>query len=329
MARNSIVIGTGSYHPEKYLGREYYVKKYTENINKFFDKTHINGKYVCAENESSLDLAVHASNNAIKSAGLTPDKIDLIILSTDTPAFLSPSTSVALQYKIKAVNAGTFDINCACAGFVTAMITAWNYIRNDEKINHVLVVGTYAMTKYIEDGDPFAEPLLGDGAGAIVLKAEESTDRGILATKLKAEGEYYDYLGIFGGGSANPPSHKMIDEKQQYVRFAKRFPATINEDTWPVMIQSVVDEAGYKIDDVNWSVLTQVNYDTIAEVHNRLNIPIEKAITIMDKYGYTGSACVPMAIHEAVSDGRFKTGDIVVMCASGGGANFASLLMKW
>ncbi len=328
MSRNSIIIGTGAYHPEKYLSKDYYAKKYGEDIYKFFEKTQINGKYVCAENESSLELAVYASNNAIKSAGITPDKIDLIVLSTDTPAFLSPATSVALQHKIGAENAGTFDINCACAGFVTAMITAWNYIRNDKKINHALVVGTYAMTKYIEDGDPFAEPLLGDGAGAIVLKAE-NTDRGILATKLKAEGKYYDYLGIYGGGTVNPPSQKMIDEKKHFVRFAKKFPASINEDKWPVMVQDVLDEAGLNTSQVDWTVFTQVNYSTIAEVHKRLEIDQDKAITVMQKYGYTGSACVPMAIHHGVTQGKFKTGDVVAMCASGGGANFASLVLKW
>ena len=328
MARNAIVVGTGSYHPEKYVGREEFATKFGPNMNDFFDKTGINGKYICAENESSLDLSVAAAKMAVTNAGISVEDINLIILSTDTPAYLSPATSVAVQGIIGAKNAGTFDINCACAGFGTAMNTAWNYIRNDKKMNYVLVIVAYAMSKYVNPSDAVTSPLLGDGAGAIILKAEE-TDRGIFATKLKALGEYHDYLGIFGGGTVHPPTFGMISKKLQYVQFAKRYPATINQENWPNMIKDVCDEAGYKVSDINWTVFTQVNYSSIVAVHNELGIPAGRAIKIMDKYGYTGSACIPMAIHEAVTTGKFKKNDIIAMCASGGGANFASLIMKW
>lgn len=330
MSRNAVVVGTGSYHPKKFLDHDYFRKLFTEKVDKFFDKTQIIGKYVCADDESSLDLAVNASKQAIENAGIKPEDIDLIILSTDTPAFLSPATSVGVQHLIGATNAGTFDINAACAGFVTAMSTAWQYIRNDKKYNHVLVIGTYAMTKYVEETDPFTSPLLGDGAGAIILKADESdSGRGIHATKLFARGEYYNMLGIFGGGSANPASPEMLERKEQYVRFLGKFPSDINEAVWPQMIKDVCEEANFNLSDIDWTVLTQVNHQTIVEVHKTLEIPYEKAITIMQKYGYTGSACIPMAIHEAVMDKKFKENDLIAMCASGGGANFASLVMKW
>jgi 3-oxoacyl-[acyl-carrier-protein] synthase-3 len=329
MPRNAIVIGSGTYVPKTFRDKEYFINKFGENVSKFFELTHIGGKYVCAENESSLDLAVEASKKAIESAGIKPEEIDLILLSTDTPAFLSPCTSVAVQYLIGAKNAGTFDINCACAGYVTAMITAYNYIKTDAKINTVLVIGAYAMSKYVKDGDPAIEPMLGDGAGALILRATESDTRGIKATKLVAQGQYYDYLGIYGGGSAFPPSHEMIDSGEQYVQSKKKFPATVNIDMWPGMIKDVLKEAGEKIEDVNWTVLTQVNYYAIAEVHKILGIPEEKAVTIMEKYGYTGSGCIPMAVDDAIKAGKFKENDLLVLVASGGGANFAALTMRW
>jgi 3-oxoacyl-[acyl-carrier-protein] synthase-3 len=255
--------------------------------------------------------------------------LDLIILATDTPEQLSPATSVVVQHRLGAVNAGTFDVNCACAGFVTALDTASKFIIADSAYRNVLVVGAYAISKYLDWHDKKTATIFADGAGALVLQAT-SDGPGYLAGKLHADGSFHDHMGIYAGGTRLPITNEVIEEGMwTKVRFAKKYPAEVNTEGWPAIIEQVLAKAELTVADIKLFLFTQVNLSTITEVMGKLELPMERTHTIMHKWGYTGSACIPMVLHDAISAGKLSRGDNVIMCASGGGLNMACVAFRW
>ncbi len=302
-----------------------------EDISEFVENNlGIKQRHVLAEDESAADIAAQAAENALKNAGIAAEEIDLIIVATDTPEYLSPGTSVVVQHRLGAKNAGTFDTNCACAGFVTALDTAVKYIIADANYRNVLVIGVYAMTKFLDWTEKKTATIFADGAGAIVLQSDETGASGVLASKLEAMGEYHDFLGIFAGGSKTPITTEVLENGYyNRVRFAKRTPPEINFAGWQRIVKELLNRVDLTLDDVNLFLWTQVNLGTIKEVMAALNQPFEKTHTIMDKWGYTGSACIPMVLHDAIEHGKLERGDIVVFCASGGGINMAAMIFRY
>ena len=172
--------------------------------------------------------------------------------------------------------------------------------------------------------------IFADGAGAVVLQSVEDNKSGVLASKLEAMGEYNDFLGIFAGGSKTPITPEVLENGYyNKVRFAKRTPPEINFENWQRIVKELLNRIDLSLDDVNLFLWTQVNLSTIKEVMNALDQPFEKTHTIMDKWGYTGSACIPMVLHDALCNGKLKRGDIVVFCASGGGINMAAMVFRY
>lgn len=324
------IISTGIYVPEKIVTNDDLSRILGEDINEFVTQVlGIHERHVCADDESTADLATNASRQALEAARLDPSELDLIILATDTPEQLSPATSVVVQHRLGAVNAGTFDVNCACAGFVTALDTASKFIIADSAYRNVLVVGAYAISKYVDWHDKKTATIFADGAGAVVLQARKDQP-GFLAGKLYADGSFHDHMGIYAGGTRLPVTNQVIDEGVwTKVRFAKKYPAEVNTEGWPAIINQVLDKAGLKISDIKLFLFTQVNLSTIKEVMNKLELPEERTHTIMQKWGYTGSACIPMVLHDAVNAGKLTRGDNVIMCASGGGLNMACVAFRW
>jgi 3-oxoacyl-[acyl-carrier-protein] synthase-3 len=268
----------------------------------------------------------------LKNAALDADQIDLIILATDTPEYVSPATSVVVQRRIGATAAGTFDVNCACAGFVTALDAAFKYIIADKSYKNVLVVGCYAMSKFLDWTDKKTMTLFADGAGAVVLEATENdaNESGFLASKLVADGSYAEFMGIFAGGTKQPIDAQVLAEnKWNKLRFANKYPPEVNIEGWQRIVREVLAKADLDLDDVNLFLWTQVNLSTIKIVMQQMGIPFERTHTIMRKWGYTGSACIPMVLHDAIENGKLKPGDTVVLCASGGGLNMASLAFRY
>src|SRR4030095_5253317 len=209
---NANIVGTGVYVPEKIVTNDDLSRILGEDINEFVTQVlGIHERHVCAENESTADLATHASRQALEAARLDASDLDLIILATDTPEQLSPATSVVVQHRLGAVNAGTFDINCACSGFVTALDTASKFIIADSQYRHVLVIGAYAMSKYLDWKDKKKATIFGDGAGAVVLQASEEGP-GFLASKLLADGAFSNYMGIYAGGTRMPVTEEVLRE---------------------------------------------------------------------------------------------------------------------
>src|SRR6185436_2468827 len=198
------IIGTGSYVPEKILTNDDLSRMLGEDINEFVSTViGINERHICADGESTADLATAASLKALAAAGIKPEQIDLIILATDTPEQLSPATSVVVQHRIGAKNSGTFDINCACSGFVTALDTASKFIIAYGAYKYILVIGAYAMSKFLDWKDKKTATIFADGAGAVVLQASDKGP-GFLASKLFADGSFSDYMGIYAGGTRLP-----------------------------------------------------------------------------------------------------------------------------
>ncbi len=329
--RNAKIIGTGISVPDKILTNDDLSAMLGESINEFVESNlGIRERHVLADDESAADIATIAAQNALKDAGISAEEIDLIIVATDTPEYLSPGTSVVVQHRIGAKRAGTFDTNAACAGFVTALDTACKYIIADANYKNVLVIGVYAMSKFLDWTEKKTATIFADGAGALCLQADESGTSGELASKLEAMGEYHDYLGIFAGGSKLPITTEVLGQGYyNKVRFAKRTPPEINFIGWQRIVKELLQRENLTLDDINLFLWTQVNLSTIKEVMTALGQPFEKTHTIMQKWGYTGSACIPMVLHDAISAGKLKRGDTVVFCASGGGINMAAMVFKY
>ena len=318
--RDARIIGTGIYVPEKVLTNADLSRNLGEDIDEFVTNiVGIKERHIAADDESTADLATFAAEKALADAGISPRDINLILLATDTPEYLSPATSVVVQHRIGAMNAGTYDINAACAGFVTTLDAAFKYVIADTSYKHVLVIGCYAMSKFVDWKDKKTSTLFADGAGAMVLQAVDN-EQHFLSSKLVADGSYHDFMGIFAGGTKTPITHAVLDENHtNKLRFAKKYPPEVNINGWPKIVNDVLAKANMTLDDVDMFLWTQVNISTIKIVMAEMQISEHKTHTIMHKWGYTGSACIPMVFHDALAEGKIKRGDVVVLCASGGG----------
>jgi len=328
--RDARIIGTSVYVPEKILTNADLSAILGQDIDEFVTNiVGIRKRHIAADGESTADLAANAAVAALADAGIHASELDLILLATDTPEYLSPATSVVVQHRIGAVNAGTFDINSACAGFVTTLDTAYKYIIADRSYKNVLVIGCYAMSKFLDWKDKKTATLFADGAGAMVMSAVDDEEH-FLASKLVADGSYHDFMGIFAGGTKTPIDAGVLTENNfNHLRFAKKYPPEVNINGWPKIVDEVLAKAGLTRAEVDLYLWTQVNLSTIKLVMANMEIPYEKTHTIMDKWGYTGSACIPMVFHDALAAGKVRRGDNVVLCASGGGLNMACLAMKY
>ncbi len=318
------ITGTGSYVPEKVITNADLSRMLGEDVDEFVSEVlGIRERHVCAADESTADLATEAARRALASANLNAEDLDLIVLATDTPEYISPATSVVVQHRLGAKRAGTFDLNSACAGFVTALDAASKYVIADASYRNVLVVGAYAMSKYLDWTEKKTATIFADGAGAVILQAAEDRP-GFLASKLVAEGSYHDHMGIYAGGTRMPITEDVLQEGVwAKLRFAKKYPASVNNEGWPAIVGDVLPKCGLMKEDVALFLFTQVNLSTIKEVMQRLELPLERTHTVMGKWGYTGSACIPMVLDDAVREGKLKPNEVVVMCASGGGLNMA------
>ncbi|MEO5580195.1 MAG: ketoacyl-ACP synthase III [Gemmatimonadaceae bacterium] len=327
--RNAAITGTGSYVPERVVTNAELSRALGEDIDDFVSNNlGIRERHYCAPDESTADLASAAALEALEAAGVAAADIDLLIVATDTPEYVSPATAAVVQARIGAWNAGVFDINSACAGFVTALDVAWKYIRADERYNRVLVIGAYAMSKFIDRADKKTSTIFADGAGAVVVEA--SAKPGILASELYADGRLAEGMGVFAGGTAEPITEEVLrDGTRNRLRFVTKYPREVNEVGWPRIARSVLGRIGRDASEVDMWLWTQVNLSTIRGVMETLGQPIEKAHTVMGKWGYTGAACLPMALDDAVRGGRLRDGDLILLTGSGAGLTMGCMALEW
>ncbi len=330
----AVICGLGLYAPPNVVENSFFDQKYNRDMTTFLrEQRNITKRHFMSTEQATSDLILPAAEQALKRAGLTARDLDLIIVATDTPDYVSPSTAAVVQHKLQATRAGTFDINTACAGFATGTEIASKFLVADERYQHILVVGAYGMSKYFDWDDYKVTSVFADGAGAAILRRatpdEEAAGLGILASQLATEGQYHDYMGIYAGGTKFPISTETVNKKMHLLQFTKRIPPETNGRIWPELTHALLDRVGARVGDVKHFFFTQINIGSIVETMQKLQAPLDRAHNIMDQYGYTGSACLPMALADAAEKHKLKRGDLVVVIGSGGGMSMAALAMRW
>jgi 3-oxoacyl-[acyl-carrier-protein] synthase-3 len=327
---NAILISSGAYAPERVVPNSYFNELLGEDVDTWLrENVHIYERRWTGPDQSTADLAEAAARQALERAGVRPDQLDLIIISTDTPEFVSPSTASVLQHRLGATRAGTFDVNTACAGFVTALDMGAKYIRADEQYQYVLVIGAYNMSKYLNLEDKKTVTLFADGAGAVLLRRDAGAQgRGLLASKLLTEGQYNGWMGIYAGAAHQPATPEVVAEKKHLLQFVHKFPKELNPEKWTELINLLSERIGARPQDVDQYFITQININSIWETLDGLGLPRHRAHTIMHHYGYTGSACIPMAFNDAWEKGKVKENDLLYFIGSGGGLAFAAAAVR-
>lgn len=320
---------TGIYVPPLEVPNSVLKARFEARHPGFIDKTEsttgITTRWHAPEDWATSDLAVEAARQALARAGLQPMDLDLIVLGTDSPDYLTPATSVVVQEKLGAKRAGTFDVGCACASFPTAVAAANGLMLTNRALNRVLVIGVYLMHKLSDPNDHISF-FYGDGAGAAVLERSETP--GVLGATFRADGAYAKHWGIYSGGTAEPASVESVQAGRTQVRMTQNYPGAINDEGWPLVVRNLAQEVGFEVRDIDQIIFTQVRKRTIHKVMGFLELPLERAHTVMEKWGYTGSACIPMALHDAIECGKVKPGQLVVLVGSGVGHNQSGLALR-
>jgi 3-oxoacyl-[acyl-carrier-protein] synthase-3 len=323
------IVSTGLCLPEIEVTNDMLRARFNGNAPEFVDKMEassaIRTRWYAPDDWSTSDLAQRAASQALARAGKSADEVDLIILGTDSPDYITPATSVVLQAKLGAKRAGTFDVGCACASFPTAISAAAGLMATNPGLKTVLVVGVYLMHRLAEEQDPMIF-FYGDGAGAAVL--ERSDEPGFIAAAFAADGSYAKNWLIPAGGTVEPATAAALEGGRLSVKMIERYPPEINLQGWPRLVRQVAENGGFAVDDIDFLIFTQVRKPTIEVVMQDLGLPMEKTHLVMEKWGYTGSACIPMALDDAFVERKIKPGDLVVMVGSGVGYNQAAAAFR-
>ena len=322
------IIGTGSYLPPKVLTNADLEKLVDTSDEWILTRTGIVERRIAPEEAATSDLALRAAQAALEAAGLDPADLDMILVATITPDMPFPSTACILQDRLGARRAGAVDLSAACSGFIYGLGLADGLIRAGTA-RTVLLLGAETLTKVVNWQDRNTCVLFGDGAGAVVLRADEG-ERGILSTHLYADGSKGSLLILPGCGSRHPVSHAAVD-----AGLAKMQMNGGNE-VFKLAVRAMEDAAltalkqhGLEVSDIDHLITHQANLRIINALGQRLGVPEHKVEVTIRKYGNTSAASIPIALDEAVRAGRVKAGEIVLVCAFGGGLTWASSLIRW
>jgi len=323
-AIRSVVLGCGAYLPQRIVTNAELADRLRTSDDWIAQRTGIRQRHVAADGEVTSDLATNAAEAALKSAGLTGDDIDLLVLATTTPDHTFPATATKVQARIGMTRGAAFDIQAVCSGFVYALATADNFIKAGQA-KTVLVIGAETFSRILDWNDRSTCVLFGDGAGAVVLRAGEGkgtvADRGVLTTHLFSDGRHYKLLYVDGGPSATRTTGHVQMEGREVFRHAV------------VKMGEAVDTAmaamGIEGRELDWLVPHQANLRIIDSMGQRLHLPPEKVVVTVDRHANTSAASIPLALAQAVSDGRIKPGHLVLLEAMGGGFTWGSALIRW
>jgi 3-oxoacyl-[acyl-carrier-protein] synthase-3 len=317
----------GHYAPEKVL-TNFDLEKIVDTSDEWIvERTGVRERRIVTADQAASDLAVPAARKALERAGVGPEELDLLLLGTVTPDYFFPSTACIVQNEIGAGNAAAFDMLAGCSAFIYGCNVATQFVENG-RYERVLVIGVETLSKLMDMTDRNTCVLFGDGAGAAVLGPARG-DGGILATHMKADGSLGYLLRMPGGGSRQPPTHESLDQRLHYIKMAGR---EVFKYAVRAMCDSalyVLDAAGYRGEDVDLLVPHQANWRIMSAVADRLGIPHDKVFVNLDKYGNTSAASIPLALSEAVEQGRIKPGSLVLNVAFGAGFTWAAHLVRW
>ena len=320
----SRIAGTGSYLPDKVLTNDD-LRQFVDTSDEWIAaRTGIRERHVAAEGETTGDLAFHAATRALEAAGVSASELDLIVLGTTTPDLIFPSTACLLQHRLGADGCPAFDVNAACSGFIYALTVADKFIRSGSA-RTALVVGSETLTRMLDWSDRGTCVLFGDGAGAVVLKADSET--GILSTHLHADGGKKELLwnpvGVSAGFKLDEPNAgvRVLMTGNEVFKHAVKALDSVVEET--------LEANGLDRHDIDWLIPHQANLRIIEATAKRLDMPMERVIVTVDKHGNTSSGSVPLALDEAVRSGRVQRGQLVLLEAFGGGFTWGSALLRY
>lgn len=320
----SVVRGFGAHLPEKVM-RNRDLESVVETSDEWIvQRTGIRQRHIAGEHETTASLGEMAARAALDRAGMTPGDIDLIICATSTPDNTFPATAVNIQNRLGMHHGAAFDLQAVCSGFVFAVTTADSYIKSG-LAKRVLVIGAETFSRILDWTDRTTCVLFGDGAGAIVLEAEEGegtiADRGVLSAHLRSDGAHREKLYVDGGPSTTGTVGYLRMEGREVFKHAVGMITDV--------IEAAYDATGLGSDDIDWFVPHQANRRIIDASARKLGIADQKVVITVDIHGNTSAASIPLALNEAAADGRIKTGDLVLLEAMGGGFTWGSVLLRW
>jgi 3-oxoacyl-[acyl-carrier-protein] synthase-3 len=320
------IAGIGSYVPARVLTNadlEHMVATSDEWIR---ERTGIRERRIAATGEACSDLAVQAGKRALTAAGLAATDVEMILVATCTGDYPLPATACLVQHQLGATKAAACDLSAACCGFVYALSVADAYIKTG--MRHVLVIGSEVMSAITDWTDRNTCVLFGDGAGAVVVSASDG-ERGILSTHLRSDGTLCELIMVPGGGSRTPPSEKVLAERLQYIKMKGNETFKVAVRTLEEIARSTLSSNHLRVEDIDLYVPHQANIRILKAVMERLGLPIEKVMLNVERYGNTSAASIPIALDEAVREGRIKDGSLVMLGAFGAGLTWASAVIRW
>ena len=331
MTMTSQIVGCGAYLPERVVDNDELSKRVDTTNEWIFSRTGIRERRIAADGELTSDLAFEASKKALESAGIGADEVDLIVLGTTTPDKTFPATATAVQRMLGLKNGAAFDVQAVCSGFIYSLAVADNFVKAGQA-RTALVIGAETFSRILDWEDRATCVLFGDGAGAVVLRGSEAeaagpdghgrnSARGILSTHLHSDGRYSDLLYVDGG----PSSTRTVGHVRMRGREVFRHAVT----NLSAVIEEALDANGMQSSDIDWVVPHQANKRILDATVRKLGLPPERVVTTLERHANTSAASVPLALDEAVRDGRVQPGNLVLLEAMGGGFTWGACLIRW
>lgn len=320
----SVVLGSGAAKPRNVVTNAELAKRVDTSDEWIQQRTGIKQRYIAEPDETTASLGEAAARAALDDAGITVDDIDMILLATSTPNNTFPASAVDIQHRLGMKHGAAFDLQAVCSGFVFAITTADNYIKAGSA-KRILVIGAETFSRILDWEDRTTCVLFGDGAGAIVLEAQEgvglSNDRGILTSHLRSDGSHREKLYVDGGPSSTQTVGHLRMQGREVFKHAVAMITDVIEDAFSA--------TGLTAEDIDWFIPHQANRRIIDASAKKLNIASDKVVLTVDQHGNTSAASIPLAIDVAVNDGRLKEGDLVLLEAMGGGFTWGAVLVRW
>ena len=324
MQMRSRVIGSGAYLPTRVVTNEELAQRVETDDAWIRQRTGIRQRHLAAEGEFTSALGTKAAQSALAHAGIAADSIDLIVCATSTPDETFPATATRIQHLLGMRRGAAFDVQAVCSGFVYGLAVADNFVRLGQA-KRALVIGAETFSRILDWNDRTTCVLFGDGAGAVVLEgvpaSGKADERGVLSTHLYSDGEHHDALYVNGGPGSTQTTGVLRMEGREVFKHAV------------IKMAEAIDKAletnGLTPGDVDWMVPHQANLRIIEAMAKRLNLPMERVVVTVDRHANTSAASIPLALHQGISDGRIKAGDLVLLEAMGGGFTWGSALIRW
>ena len=327
MSKGIGIIGTGSFLPEKILSN-FDLEKMVDTSDEWITtRTGIKERRILEKDKASSDMAVEASKKALEQSNSTPLDIDLIIVATMTSDMTTPSTACIVQEKLGCKNAAAFDLSAACSGFIYGLSVAYSFVKSGI-YKKILLIGTESMSRILDWEDRSTCILFGDGAGAVVI-GEVPDGKGILQTELGSDGSGAEHLLVPAGGSKCPITKEVLDERLQYLKMEGSEVFKFAVRKIEEVSKSVLEKSELRSEDINYLIPHQANTRIIDSAIKKLKISSEKVYVNLSKYGNMSAASIPVALDEAVKEGKINDGDNILLVGFGGGLTWGASILKW